>query len=288
MSKGSAQPDDGDFLRVMATASTERLNEARAAMTPATLERRAAAQKTPPPLRLSADGFDLIAEVKKSSPSAGQLAEATLSPAVQAGKYAGAGVAAISVLTEPSRFSGSLADLEQVAAKIDAIPIMRKDFLVDPYQVVEARAAGAGGVLLIAAMLEPPVLRDMLQTTFDLGMFALVEAFDEPDLMRCIPVMADQMPAICDDGTCRMLIGINCRNLRTLDVEFLRFKWLAEQLPELIPWVAESGIDTLDKTTLVASAGYRLALVGTALMRSDEPRLAAQAFLKAGRNARRS
>jgi indole-3-glycerol phosphate synthase len=165
---------------------------------------------------------------------------------------------------------------------------MRKDFLVDPYQVVEARVAGAGGVLLIAAMLEPPVLRDMLQTAFDLGMFALVEAFDEPDLMRCIPVMADQMPAICDDGTCRMLIGINCRNLRTLDVDFLRFKWLAEQLPELIPWVAESGIDTLDKTTLVVSAGYRLALVGTALMRSDEPRLAAQAFLKAGRNARRS
>ncbi len=278
----------GDFLRDMARASAERLKVARAGTSLAALERQAAAQKAPPSLQLSGDGFDLIAEVKKNSPSAGQLADSTLSPALQASEYALGGAAAISVLTEPTRFSGALSDLEQVVETVTTIPVMRKDFLVDPYQVIEARAAGAGGVLLIAAMLEPPVLRDMLQTTFDLGMFALVEAFDEPDLLRCIPSMVDLMPAINDDGTCRMLLGINSRNLRTLDVEFLRFKWLAEQLPEPIPWVAESGIDTLDKVTLVAGAGYCLALIGTALMRSDEPKLAAQAFIKAGRTARRS
>ena len=278
---------DGDFLQGMAAASAERLDAARTTIDLATLERQAAAQPAPPPLQLSAAGFDLIAEVKKSSPSAGRLAAATLSPAAQAGKYAAAGAAAISVLTEPSRFSGSLTDLEQVVAQVTDIPVMRKDFLIDPYQVVEARAAGAGGVLLIAAILEPSVLREMLQTTFDLGMFALVEAFDEPDLLRCIPVMVEQMPAINDEGTCRMLLGINCRNLRTLAVEFVRFKWLAEQLPAPIPWVAESGVGTPDKATLVASVGYRLALVGTALMRSAEPTSVAQALIKAGRAARR-
>jgi len=282
----TAQPGD-NFLQGMAAASADRLDTARTTLSLAGLERLAAARKAPPPLKLSTAGFDLIAEVKKASPSAGRLADAALSPAEQAGKYAAAGAAAISVLTEPVHFSGSLADLEQVTAKITDIPVMRKDFLVDPYQVVEARAAGAGGVLLIAAILEPPVLRDMLQTTFDLGMFALVEVFDEPDLMGCIPVMVDQMPAISDDGACRMLLGVNCRNLRTLEVEFKRFKWLAEQLPEPIPWVAESGIDSPDKATLVASVGYGLALIGTALMRSDEPTSAVRALLEAGRAAQR-
>jgi len=173
-----------DFLHDMAVSSAARLAAVRETINVAALERRATVQSVPPPLRLSGERFDLIAEIKKSSPSAGRLADVVLSPAKQASQYVAAGAAAISVLTEPSRFAGSLADLEQVVADIEAVPIMRKDFLVDPYQVVEARAAGAGGVLLIAAILEPPVLRDMLQATFDLGMFALVEAFDEPDLAR--------------------------------------------------------------------------------------------------------
>jgi len=108
----------------------------------------------------------------------------------------------------------------------------------------------------------------------------------EPDLARCLPVMSDLMPAIDDDGACRMLLGINCRNLRTLDVEFERFERLAEQLPDSIPWVAESGVDSPDKAALVASAGYRLALVGTVLMRSAEPTSVAQALLEAGRAGR--
>jgi indole-3-glycerol phosphate synthase len=286
MSKKISNSVSEDFLQGMAVASVARLQIARAAIDPGELERRAAARPVSPALQLSTAGFDLIAEVKKSSPSAGQLAVATLSPAVQAGKYAAAGAAAISVLTEPSRFDGSLTDLEQVVTQVTNIPVMRKDFLVDPYQVIEARAAGAGGVLLIAAILEPEMLREMLQTAFDLGMFVLVEAFDEQDLLRCIPVMDAQMPAFNDDGTCRMLLGINCRNLRTLDVEFMRFKQLAAKLPETIPWVAESGVDAPDQATLVACAGYRLALVGTALMRSAEPTEVAQALIQAGRAAR--
>jgi len=287
MTGDTAQLGDNDFLHAMASSSAARLTAARATMSTDDIERRATAQPAAPLLRLSAAGFDLIAEVKKSSPLAGRLADTALSPATQAGKYASAGAAAISVLTEPSRFAGSLADLEQVAAQINTIPVMRKDFLVDPYQVIEARAAGAGGVLLIAAILEPAVLRDMLQTTFDLGMFALVEAFDASDLQRCLPVIAEQAPAPTGDGACRMLLGINCRNLRTLEVEFERFEQLAQQLPDSIPWVAESGVDRPDKAALVAHAGYRLALVGTALMRSDEPTGAAQALLTAGRSARR-
>jgi len=293
MTDASVQSGGGDFLQGMAASSQARLQARRALTNRAALERLAAAQKTPPPLRLSAEGFDLIAEVKKSSPSAGRLAGDGLSPDVQAAQYAAAGAAAISVLTEPSRFDGSLEDLEQVVALIDArvnsIPVMRKDFLVDPYQVVEARAAGAGGVLLIASILEPSVLRDMLQTTFELGMFALVEAFDEADLARCVPVMRDEEPAIQADGTCRLLLGINCRNLRTLDVEFTRFFDLAGQLPEslpkTLPIVAESGVDSPDKAGQVANAGYSLALVGTALMKSNDPEQAGRALLAAGRAA---
>jgi len=283
MTKTSVQSGDGDFLQGMAASSQARLQARRAITDRAAMERLAAAQKTPPPLRLSAERFDLIAEVKKSSPSAGRLAGEGLSPDMQAAQYAAAGAAAISVLTEPSRFDGALKDLEQVVAKIESIPVMRKDFLVDPYQVIEARAAGAGGVLLIAAILEPPVLRDMLQTTFALGMFALVEAFDETDLARCIPVMSEYEPAIQADGTCRMLLGINCRNLRTLDVEFTRFMTLAEQLPDSMPWVAESGVDSPDKAGQVANAGYSLALVGTALMQSADPARVGRALLDAGR-----
>ena len=282
---GDTEKSGNDFLQGMAESSAERLHAARAKVDMAELARRATAQKAPPALQLSAAGFDLIAEVKKSSPSAGRLADETLSPVVQAGHYAAAGAAAISVLTEPSRFSGSLDDLEAVAATVKTIPVMRKDFLVHPYQVFEARAAGAGGVLLIAAILEPPVLRDMLQTAFALGMFALVEAFDGQDLARCVPIM-EKHTAIDAQGACHMLLGINCRNLRTLEVEFPRFTELAEQLPDTIPWVAESGVDSAGKAGLVAHDGYGLALVGTALMQSDEPTGTARALLEAGRKAR--
>ncbi|MDH3978452.1 MAG: indole-3-glycerol phosphate synthase TrpC [Gammaproteobacteria bacterium] len=274
-----------DFLMQMAHGSQMRLLEAQAKVATNEIERLANEQLPAPAFRLSADGFDLIAEVKKHSPSAGELADENLVPAAQAAQYAAAGAAAISVLTEPSRFAGSLGDLRDVVACVGDVPVMRKDFLVDPYQVFEARAAGAGGVLLIAAILEPEVLKEMLSISFDLGMFALVEAFDVADLERCVPVMEALLPGLANDRPERMLLGINCRNLRTLEVEFGRFAELAGKLPAGIPWAAESGVATPEDAASVAQAGYRLALVGTALMQADNPSAAAAALLQAGRAA---
>jgi indole-3-glycerol phosphate synthase len=190
----------------------------------------------------------------------------------------------VSVLTEPARFAGELAHLTAVAAEIAPRPAMRKDFLVDPYQVFEAREAGASGVLLIAAMLDSTVLRDMLAITLDLGMFALVETFDAADIDKSAPLM-DDAGSPFDGERCRMVIGVNCRDLRSLEVDFPRFGRLAERLPPGMPWIAESGVATPEQAGEVASMGYDLALVGTALMRADEPRALAAAMLDAGRLA---
>jgi indole-3-glycerol phosphate synthase len=273
-----------DFLTGMATASRARSAAARAERGDAEIARIADSRPAPMPLILSHDGFDLIAEVKKSSPSEGALAGAELSPAVQGRRYADAGAAAISVLTEPERFAGDLAHLEAVVAVVDSVPVMRKDFLITPYQVVEARAHGASGVLLVAAMFDAPALREMLQTALDLGMFALVETFDEADVDLCVPII-DAAGSPFDAERCRILIGVNCRDLRTLVVDFPRFAQLADRLPPGLPWIAESGVTTPEHAAEVAAMGYDLALVGTALMRAGDPTAAATAMLEAGRAA---
>ena len=281
MSSGRA----ADFLARMASGSQSRLTTARQARSESAIRSLALAQPPAPSLRLSQSGFDLIAEVKRRSPSAGQLAAEGLQPVEQALLYAQGGAAALSVLTEPEQFSGELGHLEAVAGAVTTIPAMRKDFLVDPYQVLEARAAGAGGVLLIAAMLDAPALTDMLQLTLELGMFALVEAFDEADLAHCLPLMQKAANA-GGAGPGRLLIGINCRDLRSLQVDFGRFAKLAEKLPADFPRVAESGVDSPAQAAIVARLGYDLALVGTALMRAASPRDAATELLRAGRAAR--
>lgn len=279
-----------DFLTRMADSSRQRLEESRARCDEKSLRIRAEGRPPAAVLNLSNQGFDLIAEVKRRSPSMGVLADDALSPVEQARRYADAGAATISVLTEPAQFSGEMAHLEQVAEAIPGIPSMRKDFLVSPYQVLEARAAGAGGILLIAALLSASELHEMLVTTLELGMFALVEAFDSKDLEVCLPVMdavRDQYGDAGMRGDCRMLIGVNCRDLRTLEVDFPRFETLADQLPATLPWVAESGVQTAEQARHVADLGYRLALVGTALMRSDDPSAAVTALISAGRGSSR-
>lgn len=279
-----------DFLTRMADSSRQRLEESRARCDEKSLRIRAEGRPPAAVLNLSTQGFDLIAEVKRRSPSMGVLADDALSPVEQARRYADAGAATISVLTEPAQFSGEMAHLEQVAEAIPGIPSMRKDFLVSPYQVLEARAAGAGGILLIAALLSASELHEMLVTTLELGMFALVEAFDSKDLEVCLPVMdavRDQYGDAGMRGDCRMLIGVNCRDLRTLEVDFPRFETLADQLPATLPWVAESGVQTAEQARHVADLGYRLALVGTALMRSDDPSAAVTALISAGRGSSR-
>jgi indole-3-glycerol phosphate synthase len=294
MNKSTTASAPSDFLLRMAASSRRRLAIARADCDETEMQRRAESQLPSTVLRLSEQGFDLIAEVKRRSPSVGSLASVERPPAAQAQNYADAGAAAISVLTEPEQFSGELAHLIQVFKEVTTVPAMRKDFLVSPYQVFEARAAGAGGVLLIAAILDRVELRDMLQTALDLGMFVLVEAFDVDDLDLCLPVIAASGPAMLKpeesvDGRaasqCRIMIGVNCRDLRTLQVDFPRFERLAGCLPDIVPWVAESGVGTPEQAAGVAGLGYRLALVGTALMQANDPTALARAILTAGRSA---
>jgi indole-3-glycerol phosphate synthase len=272
--------NDGNFLARMATSSHRRLNAAMARAGERELRRRVKELPPPPKLELAANGFDLIAEIKRRSPSAGDLAAQDLAIAAQARAYTAGGACALSVLTEPEEFSGELSHLTEVAVALPQVPVMRKDFLVGTYQVLEARAAGASGVLLIAAILEPDLLEAMLAHALELGLFVLVEVFDEGDIARCAGAMA----AMNAPG--RLLIGVNCRDLRTLGVDRARFAALAPYLPGNLPWVAESGIETAEQAAEVARLGYRVALVGTALMRSGAPEAAARELIKAGRGAR--
>lgn len=270
-----------NFLARMAASSRARVAAAEERR-PADLLARRVRELPPPSLRLSPQGFDLIAEVKRRSPSAGNLAAGTLKIAAQARNYVQGGAAALSVLTEPFEFAGDLAHLKDAATTAAPVPAMRKDFLVSPYQLLEARAAGAGGVLLIAAMLTEYELREMLHATHQLGLFALVEVFDLPDLQRASAIIAAAGPAI-EDGRCRTLLGVNCRDLRTLQVDFGRFAALAPHLPRGVPAVAESGVESAAQAARVAGLGYHVALVGTALMRAADPGRLASELLAAGR-----
>jgi indole-3-glycerol phosphate synthase len=267
-----------DFLQRMADASRARTRAARQRVGEAELLRRAESRAAPPQLSLAR--FDVIAELKLRSPAAGGLATTGLDRAAQIRAYAQGGAAAVSVLTEPDEFKGTLEHLREAAATLAPLdcPVMRKDFLTDPYQIIEARAAGAGGVLLIATMLDDALLRAMLATAADLGLFVLLEAFDAADLERI---------AALDFGvaTTPVLAGLNSRNLKNLQVDFGRFAALANALPRHLPVVAESGIGSVEDIRDVVALGYRLALVGSALMRTDDPAGAVRAFVAAGRTA---
>jgi indole-3-glycerol phosphate synthase len=233
-----------------------------------------------PRLRLSQRGFDLIAEVKLRSPAAGQLKQGTEDIAARVAAYAEAGAAAISVLTEPSRFDGELAHLTQAASALAGrIPAMRKDFLVDAYQVYEARLAGAGGVLIILRMLTRAQIEALLEAASQLGLFALLEAFDEEDL-----ALAGQLVREYRERA-TLLVGVNCRDLTTLKVVPGRLEALAPLLPRAVPRVAESGVSSAADAARLAAHGYDVALVGSALMQAGEPLALAAALLEAGRAA---
>jgi indole-3-glycerol phosphate synthase len=270
------------FLDEMTAGSRARLAAARAERSLAQLESAARAVPAPPPLRLDARGFDLIAELKLRSPAAGVLREVGEDVGARVGAYARAGAAAVSVLTEPSRFDGSLEDLAAAAAVLAprGVPAMRKDFLVDPYQVFEARAAGAGGVLVILRMLPKGETRALIECADALGLFVLLEAFDARD----IALMHELIEA--HRGAAPLLAGVNCRDLATLAVVPQRLLELAPLLPAGVPRVAESGVATAADARAVAAAGYSLALVGSALMRGEDPAALAATLLAAGRAAR--
>ena len=268
------------LLTEMAQTSLARLADARAKEPEQSLWARASDAPPAPRLKLSPEGFDIIAECKLHSPSAGDLSANTSGVEDRVVAYAQGGACAVSVLTEPARFGGNLQHLEQAAAALRPldVPVMRKDFLVDPYQIMEARAAGAGGVLVIVRMLEHCHITALLDCAAMLKMFVLLEAFDSADLDVARTVLTPRK----QHGE-QILVGVNCRDLETLKIDFPRLEQLGGRLPFGYTSVAESGVATLDDVKKVVDVGYRVALVGTTLMTSNEPKKLLGDLLSAGR-----
>jgi indole-3-glycerol phosphate synthase len=215
-------------------------------------------------------GLSVIAEVKRRSPSKGDLAEIP-DPAALARSYAEGGADAISVLTERRRFDGSLDDLRAVRAAV-LTPLLRKDFIVTSYQLLEARAAGADLVLLIVAALDDATLARLHQEARALGMTVLVEVHDEAEIARALAVGAE-------------LVGVNARNLKTLEVDPDTFGRLVGLLPADVVKVAESGVTGPDDAARYAAEGADVVLVGEALVKDGDPAAAVATMRRAGATA---
>ncbi len=213
----------------------------------------------------------VISEVKRKSPSKGALADIP-EPAELATAYVAGGASVISVLTEERRFGGSLADFDAVRAAV-SIPLLRKDFTVDEYQIYEARAHGADLILLIVAALDDAQMREFLDLTHALGMNALVETHTEEEIARAVKLGAK-------------LIGVNVRNLKTLEVDPRNFARLAELIPAEAVIIAESGVSSVLEVQDYASHGADAILVGEALVKDNDPRAAIELFIAAGTAAK--
>ena len=250
------------------------LSARQAAVTQADLERLA--DQAPPALdghaALSMPGLSLIAEVKRASPSKGALADIP-DPAALAAAYQSGGASVISVLTEERRFGGSLRDLDAVREAV-TVPVLRKDFMVSDYQIWEARAHGADLILLIVAALPDEDLERMLHLAGQLGMTALVEVHDEVETQRAVDAGAQ-------------VIGVNARNLKTLDIHPETFSRLTTLIPPGIRRVAESGIAGPEDAAMYAGQGADAILVGEALVRGQDPSEGARAMITAGSRGRR-
>lgn len=247
-----------------AQISLEEMKE-KSAQAPAALDALAALRGA------SEDTLEVISEVKRSSPSKGALSDIP-DPADLAAAYEAGGAAAISVLTEQRRFKGSLADLKAVRDRV-SIPVLRKDFTVDEYQIYEARAYGADLVLLIVAALDDETLQRFLDLTHELGMNALVETHTLEEIERAKAVGA-------------RIVGVNVRNLKTLEVDNSNFEKLAQLLPEDAVTIAESGVLSAQDVADYASHGAQAILVGEALVKSGEPTETVQLFRETGQRAR--
>jgi indole-3-glycerol phosphate synthase len=217
-----------------------------------------------PPVRdclatLMTEDISVIAEVKRSSPSKGALAP-IVDPAGLAASYAEAGAAVISVLTEQRRFGGTLADLDLVRSSVE-LPILRKDFMIDEYQFYEARAHGADVILLIVAALSKNQLDDYFHLSKELGMRALIEVHTPGELESALSISPE-------------IVGVNSRNLKTLEVDAQAFAQLIPQIPSTISRVAESGISSRADVEFAHEHGATAILVGEALVRSGNPNVA--------------
>jgi indole-3-glycerol phosphate synthase len=217
--------------------------------------------------RFRAAGISVIAEVKRASPSSGELA-AIDDPAALARDYADGGAAAISVITEQRRFNGSLDDLRAVRGAV-SVPVLRKDFILTSYQLWEARACGADLVLLIVAALTDPELEGLIERTRSIGMTPLVEVHEPDEISRAVDSGAE-------------LIGVNARNLNTLEVDRGTFARLAPKIPEGVVRIAESGIRGPHDVIEYARAGADVVLVGELLVTGKDPRTAVADLVAAG------
>ena len=252
----AATPD----LLAAIVAGTRRIVEVREAREPrADLERRAAATSAQTGrfvAALSGEGINIIAECKRRSPSRGIL-RADYDPVAIASGYADAGAAAISILTEPTFFDGAIEHLAAVGEAV-RLPILRKDFIVSEYQLVEAVAAGAGAVLLIVAALRPVELKVLHDHAVGLGLDVLVEVHDETELSIAVDVGA-------------RIIGVNNRNLRTLAVDVHASETLIAQMPPEVVAVSESGLRSSDDLLRLRALGYKAFLIGERFMATDDP-----------------
>ncbi|HEY6790892.1 MAG TPA: indole-3-glycerol phosphate synthase TrpC [Trebonia sp.] len=216
---------------------------------------------------LKADGVSVIAEVKRASPSRGAMADIA-DPAALAGEYEAGGARVISVLTEQRRFGGSLEDLAAVRRAVQ-VPVLRKDFIVSSYQLWEARAHGADLVLLIVAALEQSALVSLVERAQSIGMLPLVEVHADEELERAIDAGAT-------------VIGVNARNLGTLEVDRSVFTRLAPRIPDGVVKIAESGVRGPHDLLQYAAAGADAVLVGESLVTGKDPRAAVADLVTAG------
>lgn len=272
-----------NFLAEMAFSSRRRVAEARKLHGDVELWRRAESSPQPPKLRLSPQKFDVIAEVKLRSPAVGVLRGGDEDISARVSSYAAAGAAAVSVLTEPDVFEGSLDHLEaatRALANAGGVPAMRKDFLVEPYQVAEARLAGAGGILVIVRMLTRAELEALIQAAQQLELFVLIETFDAADI-----AIAHELLSTHGNGRSQLLVGVNSRNLVTLQVVPGSLEELVGLLPASVPRVAESGVATAQDAARLKRAGYDMALIGSALMTAEDPATLLASMIAAGRSA---
>lgn len=229
------------------------------------------AAKQPPALdpmpAFRADGVAVIAEVKRSSPSKGALADIK-DPAALAVDYAAGGASAISVLTEQRRFGGTLDDLRAVRTEV-SVPVLRKDFITTAYQLWEARAAGADMALLIVAALDQKALEALIDRARSIGLTPLVEVHDELEVQRAVAAEAD-------------LIGVNARNLKTLEVDRQTFERIVPSIPDSVVKVAESGVRGPHDVIEYARFGADVVLVGETLVKGDDPRATVADLVAAG------
>jgi indole-3-glycerol phosphate synthase len=229
------------------------------------------ARRAPSPLdalaALKAEGVSVIAEVKRASPSRGAMA-AIDDPAALAGDYEAGGARVISVLTEQRRFGGSLDDLASVRRAVQ-IPVLRKDFVISSYQLWEARAYGADLVLLIVAALDQPALVSLVERALSIGLLPLVEVHADEELDRAVDAGAT-------------VIGVNARNLATLEIDRAVFARLAPRIPDGIVKIAESGVRGPHDLLAYAAAGADAVLVGESLVTEKDPRAAVADLVTAG------